>query len=351
MSSANIPATQSALIFEKYGGPLEVRQVSVPQPQENELLVKIEYSGICHSDLHTWEGDFEYASICPLIGGHEGAGTVVTIGSKVKGWNIGDRAGIKLINANCLNCEYCKTGHEPLCDHIQNYGIDRHGTFQEYLTIRDIDAIKVSNDTNLAAAAPVLCGGVTAYKSLKATNVKPGQIVVLTGAGGGLGSFGIQYAKAMGMRVVAVDHISKEDHCRNLGAEWFVDAFDTPDIVAHIRKLTNGGAHGVVSFAAAKKPMEYALEYVRKRGTVVFVGLPKDGTIPLDTLSLICNEITVKGSIVGSRMDVDEAIDFITRGIVHVPIELVKLEDVPSVYQRMKDGKVTSRVVVDFSMR
>lgn len=109
--------------------------------------------------------------------------------------------------------------------------------------------------------------------------MKPGQIVVLTGAGGGLGSFGIQYAKAMGMRVVAVDHISKEDHCRNLGAEWFVDAFDTPDIVAHIRKLTNGGAHGVVSFAAAKKPMEYALEYVRKRGTVVFVGLPKDGTV------------------------------------------------------------------------
>lgn len=350
MSSFIIPSTQKALIFDKFHGPLEVRQLPISEPEDDELLVKIEYSGICHSDLHAWHGDFDYACICPLIGGHEGAGSVVKMGPKVKDWKVRDRAGVKLINANCLNCEYCKTGHEPQCDRIQNFGFDRHGTFQEYVTIRDVDAIKISSDMHLAKAAPVLCGGVTAYKALKEANVKAGQIVVITGAGGGLGSFGIQYANAMGMRVVAIDHSSKENHCKSLGAEWFVDGFETSDIAEHIRKITNGGPHGVVSFAASKKPMEQALEYVRKRGTVVLVGLPKDSKILVDTTPLIFNAITIKGSIIGSRRDTDEAMEFVARGIVKVPLEFVKLEDVPSVYERMKDGKVNSRVVVDFSL-
>ncbi|CAI2353893.1 unnamed protein product [Caenorhabditis sp. 36 PRJEB53466] len=348
--TVHIPTSQRALIFENYNGPLTIRQVPVPEPADDELLVKIEYSGICHSDLHAWLGDFQQSCILPLIGGHEGAGSVVKVGKKVNGWKIGDRAGIKLVNFNCLNCEFCKKGHEPLCHHIQNYGFSCHGTFREYITIRGVDSIRVTNEMNLAAAAPILCGGVTAYKALKETDVKPGQTVVLTGAGGGLGSLAIQYANAMGMRVVAVDHKSKMEHCKSLGAEWFVDAFDTPNIVEHITRITEGGPHGVVNFAVAKKPMEQALEYVRKRGTVVFVGLPKDSKVTFDTTPFIFNAITMKGSIVGSRMDVDEAMEFVARGIVKVPLELVKLEDVPSVYKKMQEGKVNSRAVVDFSL-
>ncbi|KAF1751577.1 hypothetical protein GCK72_018131 [Caenorhabditis remanei] len=347
---STIPASHRVLIFDEYNGPLEVRQFTVPEPEDDELLVKLEYSGICHSDLHAWCGDFAYATVYPLIGGHEGAGRVVKMGAKVKDWKLGDMAGVKLVNANCLNCEYCKTGHEPLCDRIQNYGFDRHGTFQEYVTIRDVDTIRIPEGMSLAAAAPVLCGGVTAYKALKEANVKAGQIVVITGAGGGLGSFGIQYARAMGMRVVAVDHSSKKQHCEQLGAEWFVDGFETPDIANHIRKITNGGPHGVVSFAASKKPMEQALEYIRKRGTVVLVGLPKDSKILVDTTPLIFNAITIKGSVIGSRLDTDEAMDFVARGAVKVPLEYVKLEDVPNVYEKMKEGQVNSRVVVDFSL-
>uniref|UniRef100_A0A1I7UBW4 alcohol dehydrogenase n=1 Tax=Caenorhabditis tropicalis TaxID=1561998 RepID=A0A1I7UBW4_9PELO len=347
---SDIPSTQRVLIFDEYNGPLVVRKAPVPEPLDDELLVKVEYSGICHSDLHSWNGDFDYATICPLIGGHEGAGSVVKIGSKVRDWKLGDRAGVKLVNANCLNCEYCKTGHEPLCDRIQNYGFDCHGTFQEYMTIRDVDAIKISKDMNLASAAPVLCGGVTAYKALKEANLKSGQIVAITGAGGGLGSFGIQYAKAMGLRVIAIDHSSKKEHCEDLGAEWFVDGFETSEIVDHIKKITNGGPHGVVSFVSAKKPMEQALEYVRKRGTVVLVGLPKDSQILVNTTLLIFNSITIKGSLIGSRLDTDEALDFVSRGVVKVPLEFVRLEDVPIVYEKMKEGKVNSRVVVDFSL-
>lgn len=345
-----LPTTHRALIFDTFKGPLEVRRIPVPEPEDNELLVKIEYSGICHSDLHAWNGDFDYATIYPLIGGHEGAGIVAKMGSKVKDWKVGDHVGVKLINSNCFNCEYCKTGHEPLCDRIRNYGFDRHGTFQEYVTVRDADAIRIPKYLKLAVAAPVLCGGVTAYKSLKETNVKSGQIVAITGAGGGLGSFGIQYAKAMGMRVLAIDHSDKKNHCLSLGAEWFVDAFNTKDMEEHIRKLTDGGPHGVVSFAASKKPMEQAFDYIRKRGTIVLVGLPRDAKILVDTTPLIFNAITVKGSIIGSRLDTDESLDFVARGAVKVPLEMVKLEDVPKIYQKMEDGKINSRVVVDFSL-
>ncbi|EFP04270.1 hypothetical protein CRE_26702 [Caenorhabditis remanei] len=347
---STIPVSHRVLIFDEYNGPLEVRQFPVPEPEDDELLVKLEYSGICHSDLHAWCGDFAFATVYPLIGGHEGAGRVVKMGAKVKDWKLGDLAGVKLVNDNCLNCEYCKTGNEPLCDRSRMYGFIRHGMFQEYVTIRDVDTIRIPDGMSLAAAAPVLCGGVTAYKALQETNVKAGQIVVITGAGGGLGSFAIQYAKAMGMRVVAVDHSSKKYHCEQLGAEWFVDGFETNDIADHIRKITNGGPHGVVSFASSKKPMEQALEYIRKRGTVVLVGLPKDSKILVDTTPLIFNALTIKGSVIGSRLDTDEAMDFVFRGAVKVPLEFVKLEDVPNVYEKMKKGLVTSRVVVDFSL-
>ncbi|CAO4379392.1 unnamed protein product [Caenorhabditis nigoni] len=343
-------STHRALIFDDFKGPLEVRQLPIPEPQDDEILIKINYSGICHSDLHAWNGDFDYATIHPLIGGHEGAGVVVKTGEKVKDWNVGEPAGVKLINSNCFNCEYCKTGNEPLCNKISNNGFDRHGTFQEYVTTRAIDAIRIPKDLNLASAAPVLCGGVTAYKALKEANVKPGQIVAITGAGGGLGSFGIQYARAMGLRVIAIDHSEKKDHCLSLGAEWFVDAFNTENLTDHIKYITNGGPYGIVNFAAAKKPMEQAFEYIRKRGTIVLVGFPKDSKILIDTTPLIFNAITVKGSIIGSRLDTEEALEFVARGAVKVPLEMVKLEDVSKIYKKMEDGKINSRVVVDFSL-
>lgn len=348
--AAEIPKMQRALVFDDYKGPLEVRMVEVPEPKDDEMLVKIKYSGVCHSDLHIWLGDFGDISVCPLIGGHEGAGEVVKIGKNVVGWDLGDYAGVKLMNFNCLNCEYCKKGHEPLCMHKQNCGIDRCGTFQEYLVIRGVDAAKISKNTDLAAAAPILCAGVTVYKALKESNVRPGQIVLLTGAGGGLGSLAIQYANAMGMRVLAVDHISKKEHCMKMGAEWFLDAFNTENIVKTVTEMTDGGPHGVINLAVAKKPMEDAIQYVRKRGTVVLVGLPKDSVISFDVFPFIFNAITIKGSIVGSRLDVDEAMEFVTRGIVKVPLELIKLEDVPKVYDKMLEGKITSRAVVDFSL-
>ncbi|CAD6198925.1 unnamed protein product [Caenorhabditis auriculariae] len=348
---ASIPKTQRALYFEKYNGPLEVKKVPVPKPADDELLVRIKYSGICHTDLHVWLGDMAAFTKEKLVGGHEGAGEVVQVGSKVQGWKKGDLAGVKLFNFNCLTCEFCKSGVEPCCPDLQSYGFTRDGTFQEYVVVRGVDAARIAPSTDMAQAAPILCGGVTVYKALKEARIQAGQIVALTGAGGGLGSLAIQYAKAMGFRVLALDHADKKDHCLKLGAEWFVDGFqDGKKIINKVKEITKGGPHAVVSLAVAKSPMEQALEYIRKNGTVVYVGLPKDSKVTFDTSPFIFNANKIVGSIVGNRLDVDEALEFVTRGVVKVPLELIKLEDTERIYRQMLDGTIKSRAVIDFSL-
>ncbi|CAD6197453.1 unnamed protein product [Caenorhabditis auriculariae] len=250
-----------------------------------------------------------------------------------------------------MSCEFCKSGCEPCCPHLQSYGFDRDGTFQEYVVVRGVDAARIAPATDMAQAAPILCGGVTVYKALKEAKLQAGQIVAVTGAGGGLGSLAIQYAKAMGLRVFAIDHDNKKEHCLELGAEWFLDGFqDGQKIVKDVREITNGGPHGVVSLAVAKAPMEQAMEYIRKNGTVVYVGLPKDSKVTFDTAPFIFNANKIVGSIVGNRLDVDEALEFVSRGVVKVPLELIKLEDVERIYREMLDGTIKSRAVIDFSL-
>ena len=152
----------------------------------------------------------------------------------------------------------------------------------------------------------------------------------------------------MGMRVLAIDvGEAKEKHCRSLGAEFFVDAVATPNVVETITKLTNGGPHGVINVATAEKPIEQAVEYVRTRGTVVLVSLPKDAKLKADVFWTVFRAVTIKGSYVGNRQDADEALDFMTRNSIKIPVEIVKLEDVKSVYDRMLKGTITSRAVID----
>ncbi|CAD6192387.1 unnamed protein product [Caenorhabditis auriculariae] len=342
--------SQRALFFDEYEGPLEVRNIPIPEANDDELLVQLKYSGICHTDLHVWLGDMESMTTAPLVGGHEGAGEVIGVGAKVKDWKVGDKAGIKLFNNNCLFCEYCKNGHETSCEAKKGYGFKYPGTFEEFVVVRAVDAAKIPKDTDLAQAAPIMCAGVTVYRALKESSVEQGQIVVLTGAGGGLGSLGIQYAKAMGMRVLAIDSTDKKKLCEELGAEWFVDGFEEEKVVEKVKELTGGGAHGVVNLAVAMKPMEQSMEYVKANGTVVLVGLPKDAKMTFDATQFVFKALTLKGSLTGNRADVDSAMDFLARGAIKVPLEKVRLEDVGDVYKRMKDGKVNSRCVIDFSL-
>ena len=213
-----------AVIFETNGGKLEYKDIPVPTPKANELLIHVKYSGVCHTDLHAWHGDWPLATKLPLVGGHEGAGVVVGMGENVKGWKIGDFAGIKWLNGSCMACEFCQQGAEPNCAEADLSGYTHDGSFQQYATADAVQAAKIPAGTDLANVAPILCAGVTVYKALKTADLSAGQWVAISGAGGGLGSLAVQYAVAMGLRVLGIDGgEEKGDFVKSLGAEVYVD--------------------------------------------------------------------------------------------------------------------------------
>ena len=209
--------TMKAAVVHEYGKPLAIEEVPVPEVRPGRILVKVEACGVCHTDLHAAEGDWPVKPPLPFIPGHEGAGTVAKVGPGVTSVKEGDRVGVPWLHTACGHCEYCMTGWETLCDGQQNTGYSVNGGFAEYV-LADPDYVgHLPDGLDFAAAAPVLCAGITVYKGLKMTDTKPGDWVVVSGIGG-LGHMAVQYAKAMGLHVIAVD-ISPEklDLARSLG--------------------------------------------------------------------------------------------------------------------------------------
>ncbi|CAD5217100.1 unnamed protein product [Bursaphelenchus xylophilus] len=345
---SDVPKTQKAAVYDGYNLPVEVKEIPVPELGPDDILVKILYSGVCRTDVHAWQGDFPVPiKSPPIVGGHEGAGVVVKLGSNVSNWRIGDRAGVKWMNSSCLTCEYCKRGYETNCPNLVLSGYHRDGSFQQYAACKASEAAPIPESCDMKTVAPVMCAGLTVYKALKEADVKPGQIVAINGAGGGLGSMAIQYAKAMGMRVLAITSKEKERHCKELGAEWFVDAYGKTDVASEVQRLTNGGPHGVLNLATTPAAAETAVDYVRTRGTIVLVALPRDATVTLKVFWAILRSITVKGSHVGTRQDMDEALDFFARGLIKIPVEMQPLKNIASVFKRLINNEVQGRIVLD----
>lgn len=224
-------------------------------------MVNIKFSGVCHTDLHALKGDWPLDPKLPLVGGHEGAGIVVARGELVKDIPIGSKVGIKWLNGSCESCEFCLSGRETLCGSAQLSGFTVDGTFQQYALGKASHVARLPDDVKLDQVAPLLCAGLTVYKALKEANLKAGNIVALPGAGGGLGSLAIQYARAMGYRVLAIDTgEEKAKLCESFGVEWFLDFNNSgDDMVATIKKLTDGGPHGVIVTAAAEKPVRNSI--------------------------------------------------------------------------------------------
>ncbi|ORY08091.1 GroES-like protein, partial [Basidiobolus meristosporus CBS 931.73] len=200
-----IPKTQKATVVESHEKPIEIKSISVHTPGPDDVLVKIEYTGVCHSDLHIAEGDFPIPPKLPLVNGHEGTGKVVALGSNVKDLKIGDSVGVVCLYSACMSCEYCIQGRETVCPKQELAGYSVDGTFQEYCVARASHLACIPDNLPLADAAPILCAGITVYKGLKETEVRSGQFVTIVGAGGGLGHLAVQYAKAMGLKVIALD--------------------------------------------------------------------------------------------------------------------------------------------------
>ncbi|CCK70518.1 alcohol dehydrogenase ADH3 KNAG_0E02590 [Huiozyma naganishii CBS 8797] len=350
-STVSIPQTQKGVIFYEHGGDLHYKDIPVPKPKPNEILVNVKYSGVCHTDLHAWKGDWPLSVKLPLVGGHEGAGVVVAKGSNVNNFEIGDLAGIKWLNGSCMSCELCESGHESNCEHADLSGYTHDGSFQQYATADAVQAAKIPEGTNLAEVAPVLCAGITVYKALKEASLSPGQWVCISGAAGGLGSLAVQYGKAMGLRVIGIDGgPGKEELFKSLGGEVFIDFTKQKtdsDMVAAIQKATNGGPHGVINVSVSDAAISLSTKYVRTCGTVVLVGLPAHSVVKSDVFSHVVKSINIKGSYVGNRADTREALDFFSRGLIKSPIKVVGLSELPAVYKLMEAGKILGRYVVD----
>lgn len=239
---SSIPLTQRAVIFKKHSGKLELKSIEVQSPKANELLINVKFSGVCHSDLHAWKGDWPTKTKLPLVGGHEGAGIVVAMGASVRGWKIGDYAGIKWLNSCCMSCEQCELSNEPNCAYADISGFTRDGSFQQYATADAVQAARIPPGTNLAEVSPVLCAGITVFKALKTANLTAGNWVAISGACGGLGSMAIQYAKAMGYSVVGIDSGAEKEHLFNdLGGDVFLDFRKSENLVQEVINATGGG--------------------------------------------------------------------------------------------------------------
>jgi propanol-preferring alcohol dehydrogenase len=335
-----------AAVAHAYGQPLQLEQVPVPTVVPGSILVQVAACGVCHTDLHALNGDWPVRAALPLIPGHEGVGTVVAVGAGVTLVKEGDRVGVPWLFTACGHCEYCLTGWETLCTAQQNTGYSVPGSYAEYVLADPNYVGHLPDSLSFQEAAPLLCAGLTVYKGLKETEVKPGQWVVISGVGG-LGHLAVQYAKAMGMRVAAVDvALDKLQLARDLGAELVVNA-TTEDPVAIIQQQI-GGAHGVLVTAVSRAAFSQGVGMLRRRGTLALVGLPP-GDFKLNIFDVVLTGKTVRGSIVGTRQDLVESLAFAAAGQVKVHYHLDRLENINDILKAMSEGKVDGRVVLDFT--
>lgn len=333
-----------AAVVHQFGQPMTIEEVAVPSPGPGEVLVKIVASGVCHTDVHAADGDWPVKPKLPFIPGHEGVGFAAAIGPGVTDIKEGDAVGVPWLHDACGSCEYCITGWETLCKAQRNTGYSVDGGYAEFVVAAAPYVGRLPANVNFAEMAPILCAGVTTYKGIKETDTKAGEWLAISGIGG-LGHVAVQYAKAMGLHVAAVDVADdKLALARRLGADVTVNAANE-DAAAKIVRETGGGAHGVLVTAVSPKAFSQAIHMVRRKGTISLVGLPP-GNFPTPIFDIVLNRITLRGSIVGTRKDLEEAIAFAAEGKVKANVTVEPLEHVNDIFARLKAGTVEGRIVI-----
>nr|WP_244939717.1 alcohol dehydrogenase AdhP [Acinetobacter guerrae] len=337
-----------AAVVTEFNQPLQIKDVEIPKVSAGKVLVKMIATGVCHTDLHAMHGDWPIKPSLPFIPGHEGVGEVVEIGAGITHLKVGEKVGIPWLYSACGHCDHCYAGWETLCKQQQNSGYSVNGSFAEYC-LADGEYVGVIPDgVDLLEIAPILCAGVTVYKGLKMTEAKTGDWVAISGIGG-LGHVAVQYAKTMGFNVVAIDvDDSKLALAKELGADVGINALKV-DVKEEVLKATGEGCHGVLVTAVSPKAFEQAVSIIRRGGTMVLNGLPP-GKFDLSIFDMVLDGITVRGSIVGTRLDLKEALDIAARGKVKAHISVEPLENINDIFDRMEHGKIDGRIVIDFNI-
>jgi propanol-preferring alcohol dehydrogenase len=335
-------ATMTAAVVHGFEQPLAVEQVPRPVPGAGQSLVRIEASGLCHTDIHAAHGDWPVKPSPPFTPGHEGVGIVEALGPGVTEVAAGDRVAVPWLGYACGTCEHCVGGWETLCLEQKNTGYSIDGGFAEYVNAYARYVVRVPDGVDPLDAAPLTCAGVTTYKAVKVAGTKPSDLVAVFGVGG-LGHLAIQYAAIAGGTVVAVDVLDEKlDLARELGATHTVNA-RTADPVEAIQAL--GGADQAIALAVSPSSFEQAYRSLRRGGTLVFVALPKENHVDLPIFETVLNGITVVGSIVGTRNDLREVFELHAQGRTQVIRETRPLADVNEAIADVEAGRVAARIV------
>ena len=307
--------------------------------------MRIEASGLCHTDIHAAHGDWPIQPTPPFIPGHEGIGIIEQVGAGVDATRLGQRVAIAWLGWACGNCEFCQTGRETLCltQKMSGYSID--GAYAEYAVASADFVVPVPEGISSFDAAPLSCAGVTTYKAVKVSGARSTDLVAVFGIGG-LGHLAVQYAKIAGAKVIAIDlEDQKLDLARNLGADYTVNA-RTDNPVAVIQGL--GGADAAISVAVSPQAMRQAFDSLKSGGRLVLVALPRDHDLALPIFDTVLKGISVIGSIVGTRLDISEVFELHASGRTRVVADVRQIEDVNSCFEEVLSGKVPARLVFEF---
>jgi len=337
--------TMKAAVVPELGADLEIRELQVPVPGPNQVLVRMEASGLCHTDIHAAHGDWPVKPQPPFIPGHEGVGVVTATGPGATLHRVGDRVAIAWLGYACGHCHYCIAGWETLCEEQRNSGYSIDGSYAEYAVADDRYVVSVPDAISSFDAAPLTCAGVTTFKAIKVARLQPGETAAIFGIGG-LGHLALQYARVLGARVVAVDvEDAKLDLARELGADYAINA-RTTDPVKAIAEL--GGADVAVVTAANEQAFEQAYASLRRGGRLACVGLPADDTMTFSIFDTVLSGKTIIGSIVGTRNDLADVFALHAAGRTRVIAEPRVLQDVNACFREVLAGRVPARLVFTF---
>jgi alcohol dehydrogenase, propanol-preferring len=326
-----------AAVVHSFDRPLVIEDVPVPEPGPEQVLVRIEASGLCHTDIHAAHGEWPVKPTPPFIPGHEGVGIVEKLGpGNSHGLDLGMRVALPWLGYACGDCRYCNSGRETLCESQKNMGYSIDGGFAEYTVGYARHVVQVPEAVDPVDAAPLTCAGVTTYKAVKVADLPSPDCLVAVFGTGGLGHLAMQYAHIMGAEVIAVDtNEARLESARELGADHLVHAGEQ-DVVAAIQGL--GGADAAISTAVNPIAFEQALGSLARGGTLVCVGLPAENAMKVPIFETVLGGLTVRGSIVGTRHDLEEVFDLHARGLTQVMKAELPLDDVNEAIEQVLDG-------------
>jgi len=333
-----------AAVVPAFGQPLVIEDRPVPEPGPGQVVVRMEASGLCHTDIHAANGDWPVTPTVPFIPGHEGVGLVTALGDGVTSLKTGQRVAVPWLGYACGACQYCLTGWETLCTSQRNTGYSVDGGYAEYFLAEAAFAAPVPTGVDPREAAPLTCAGVTTYKAVKVGNVRPGDLVAVSGVGG-LGHLAVQYAKIFGGTVAAVDITDEKlKLASELGADIVIDARDE-DPAEVLRK--HGGADVAIGLAVDDRSFATAYAGLRRGGRLVLVALPASGTLSIPVFDTVLNGTSVIGSIVGTRADLAEVFDLHAAGRTQVIYETRPLAAVNEAIAEVLHGKAKARLVLE----